>query len=89
MAREHAIKALETGIEVIYSEVSKGLDIVGTGDMGIGNTTPSSAICAVMMKRPVSEVTGRGTGITDEQLKHKIDVVERAIAVNRPTLPTQ
>jgi len=65
-------------------EAGKGLDIVGTGDMGIGNTTPSSAICAVMMKKPVAEVTGRGTGITDEQLAHKIDVIKRALEVNRP-----
>lgn len=84
MTREQAIKALETGIEIVTSEVSKGLDIVGTGDMGIGNTTPSSAICAVMTKRPVVEVTGKGTGITDEQLAHKIEVVKRALAVNRP-----
>jgi len=84
MSREQAIKALETGIEIVTSEAGKGLDIVGTGDMGIGNTTPSSAICAVMMKRPAVEVTGRGTGITDEQLAHKIEVVKRAVEVNRP-----
>ncbi len=84
MTREQAIKTLETGIEVVTSEVSKGLDIIGTGDMGIGNTTPSSAICAVMTKRPVAEVTGRGTGITDEQLAHKIGVVKSALALNRP-----
>ncbi len=84
MTREQAVKALETGIEVVSAEVSEGLDIVGTGDMGIGNTTASSAICAVMMKRPAAEVTGRGTGITDEQLAHKIEVVKSALAVNRP-----
>jgi nicotinate-nucleotide--dimethylbenzimidazole phosphoribosyltransferase len=84
MSREQAIKTLETGIEIVTSEVSRGLDIVGTGDMGIGNTTASSAICAVMTKRPVAEVTGRGTGITDEQLAHKIEVVKSALAVNRP-----
>jgi len=71
-------------MEIVAAEVAKGLDIVGTGDMGIGNTTASSAIGAVMMGRPVVEVTGRGTGITDEQLRHKIEVIERALAVNRP-----
>jgi nicotinate-nucleotide--dimethylbenzimidazole phosphoribosyltransferase len=52
--------------------------------MGIGNTTSSSAICAVMTKRPAAEVTGRGTGISDEQLAHKIEVVKSALAVNNP-----
>ncbi|MFH1031541.1 MAG: nicotinate-nucleotide--dimethylbenzimidazole phosphoribosyltransferase [Chloroflexota bacterium] len=84
MTREQAVKALETGIEVVDSELSKGLDIIGTGDMGIGNTTASSAICAVMTRKSVEEVTGRGTGISDEQLAHKIEVVKRALAVDRP-----
>jgi len=84
MTREQAIKSLETGIEIVTSEVGKGLDILGTGDMGIGNTTSSSAICAVMTERPAAEVTGRGAGITDEQLAHKIEVVKSALAVNNP-----
>jgi len=84
MTREQAVTAVETGMEIVAAEVAKGLDIVGTGDMGIGNTTASSAICAVMMGRPAAEVTGRGTGITDEQLKHKIEVIEIALAVNHP-----
>jgi len=84
MTYEQAVAAVETGIEIVTAEVAKGLDIVGTGDMGIGNTTVSSAICAVMMDKPVAEVTGRGTGINDEQLRHKIEVIEKAIAVNKP-----
>jgi len=84
MTGEQAVKCLETGIEILNSEAEKGLDIVGTGDMGIGNTTASSAICAVMTGKPVSEVTGRGTGLSDEQLAHKIEVVQRALAVNKP-----
>ena len=84
MTKEQAAKAIETGIEVVAPEVAKGLDIVGTGDMGIGNTTASSAICAIMTGRPVAEVTGRGTGIADKQLVHKIEVINRALAVNRP-----
>ena len=84
MTREQAIKAIETGIGIVNDEVARGLDIVGTGDMGIGNTTASSAICAVMTGRPAAEVTGRGTGITDEQLAHKVEVINRALEVNHP-----
>ena len=57
---------------------------LGTGEMGSGNTTPSTAIAAVLTGRPVAEVTGRGTGIDDDQLRRKISVVERALARNRP-----
>jgi nicotinate-nucleotide--dimethylbenzimidazole phosphoribosyltransferase len=70
---------------VVNAEVKKGLDIVGTGDMGIGNTTASSAIFAALSGKTAAEVTGRGTGITDEQLKHKIDVIERTLDVNKPS----
>ena len=84
MTEEQAIKAIEAGIEIVTAEVGKGLDIIGTGDMGIGNTTPSAAICAVITGKPVEETTGRGTGLTDEQLAHKIEVVKRAIQVNHP-----
>ena len=84
MTSQQAVKAIETGIEAVATEVAKGLDIVGTGDMGIGNTTASSAICAVMMGKPVAEVTGRGTGIADKQLALKIEVIDRALAVNCP-----
>jgi nicotinate-nucleotide--dimethylbenzimidazole phosphoribosyltransferase len=84
MTLQQAVTAIETGIEVVGGEVAKGFDIVGTGDMGIGNTTASSAICAAMTGEPAAEVTGRGTGISDEQLAHKIEVVKRALAVNRP-----
>lgn len=84
MTVEEAIKAVETGIEIVATEVARGLDIVGTGDMGIGNTTASSAICAIMTGKPVAKVTGRGTGITDEQLIHKVEVIKRALTVNHP-----
>lgn len=84
MTMEQAIKSIESGIEVVGAELAKGLDIVGTGDMGIGNTTASSAICAAMTGEATAEVTGRGTGISDEQLAHKIEVVKRALAINHP-----
>ena len=84
MTREQAVQCLETGIELVTGEVSRGLDIAGTGDMGIGNTTPSSAIFAAITGKPASEVTGRGTGITDEQLRHKTSVIEKALTINKP-----
>ncbi len=86
MAGEQAVTAIETGIEIVTAEAAEGLDIVGTGDMGIGNTTASSAICAVMTGKSVAEVTGRGTGIDDKQLAHKVEVINRALSVNRPDL---
>jgi nicotinate-nucleotide--dimethylbenzimidazole phosphoribosyltransferase len=84
MTPEQAIRCIETGIEIVNSEVDKGLDIVGTGDMGIGNTTASSAVLAAMTGQAPEKVTGRGTGLSDAQLAHKVDVVKRALAVNRP-----
>jgi len=84
MTNDQAVRAVEAGMELVANEVAKGLDIVGTGDMGIGNTTASSAICAVMTGKSVAEVTGRGTGIADRQLAHKIEVIDRALMVNRP-----
>ena len=84
MTEEQAIKAIEAGMEIVDAEAKKGLDIVGTGDMGIGNTTASSAIFAVISGKKVEEATGRGTGLSDEQLAHKIEVIKRALAVNKP-----
>jgi len=84
MTREEAKKSLETGIEVVGTEISRGLDIVGTGDMGIGNTTASSAVFAAITGQTAEKVTGRGTGIDDKQLEHKISVVQRALDINHP-----
>ncbi|MBI1811613.1 MAG: nicotinate-nucleotide--dimethylbenzimidazole phosphoribosyltransferase [Nitrospirae bacterium] len=84
MTREEAIKCMETGIELADGYAKKGYKIFGTGDMGIGNTTPSSAIAAVLTGRPVSEVTGKGTGITGESLQNKIKVIEKGINLNKP-----
>lgn len=84
MSREEAIDAIETGLEIVEQEVEKGLDIIGTGDMGIGNTTSSSAITAAMTGNPVAGVTGIGTGIGDKQLTHKVMVIEKALKVNQP-----
>ncbi len=84
MSRLQAVNAIEAGIEVLEDQIDRGLDIVGTGDMGIGNTTASSAICAAITGEPAEKVTGRGTGVHDQQLAHKIVVIQRALAVNQP-----
>ena len=84
MTEAQAEQALEAGIDIVNSEAKKGLDIVGTGDMGIGNTTASSAIFAAMTGLPLEKVTGRGTGLTDEQLVHKTDCIRRALECNKP-----
>lgn len=85
MTKEEAIRAIEAGIEVFEEEFNKKrIDIVGTGDMGIANTTPSSAIVAAITGAPCRDVAGRGTGIDDEQLELKIKVIERALKINDP-----
>lgn len=84
MTREQAARAVEVGIAVVQEKIDQGWDMVATGDMGIGNTTPSSAIAAVMTGLPVEQVTGRGTGLDDAGLKHKVEVIEKAIALNQP-----
>jgi len=84
MTREQALDAIQAGIDVVEGEIARGLDIVGTGDMGIGNTTASSAICAVITGESVEKVTGRGTGLAGEQLIHKVEVIQKALELNRP-----
>ena len=84
MTREEAGQALQVGVDVLNEEAANGLDLVATGDMGIGNTTPSSAITAVMTGWPVAQVVGRGTGIDDQGLERKIKVIEQALQVNQP-----
>lgn len=84
MSRRQAEECLEAGIDVVEQEIAEGLDLLGIGEMGIGNTTPSSAIVAVCTGLPAAEVTGRGTGLDDATLVRKIAVVERALQVNRP-----
>jgi nicotinate-nucleotide--dimethylbenzimidazole phosphoribosyltransferase len=84
MTREEARRSVEAGIGLFREEYEKGIDILGLGDMGIGNTTPSSAITAVLSGRSVEEVTGRGTGINDGMFAHKVETIERAIKLNKP-----
>ena len=84
MSREQAIKSLEAGIESFNEELIKGIDIIATGDMGIANTTPSSAIIACLTGADVSKVTGRGTGLNDSGVEKKIDVIKTAFDINKP-----
>jgi nicotinate-nucleotide--dimethylbenzimidazole phosphoribosyltransferase len=84
MTRDEAVKCIESGIEVATRYAERGCKMAGTGDMGIGNTTPSSAIASVITGTPVREVTGRGTGISDEALERKIEVIEGAMRLNKP-----
>ena len=85
MTRDEAIKAVCAGIEV-FEEVNSQtqIDMAATGDMGIGNTTPSSAIIAVFSGAEVESVTGRGTGIDDQTYQQKIAAIKKAIQVNQP-----
>jgi nicotinate-nucleotide--dimethylbenzimidazole phosphoribosyltransferase len=84
LTRAQAESAINEGIDVAQAEIANGLDLLATGDMGIGNTTASAAITAVLTGRPVSEVTGRGTGVDDAGLAQKIAIIEKAIAFNQP-----
>jgi nicotinate-nucleotide--dimethylbenzimidazole phosphoribosyltransferase len=84
MTREQAARSVLTGIEVVAGQAARGLDLVATGEMGIGNTTPASAIAAVYSGLPVAEVTGRGTGVDDDGLALKVKAIERGLALHRP-----
>ncbi|MFH1996213.1 MAG: nicotinate-nucleotide--dimethylbenzimidazole phosphoribosyltransferase [Candidatus Omnitrophota bacterium] len=84
MTKDEAVRSLEAGIEVFNREFAKGIDIAGTGDMGIGNTTPSSAIVSAITGSSVETVTGRGTGVNDDSYRIKIDVIKKGLAVNNP-----
>jgi len=83
MTRTHAAMAVEAGIEVANG-LAEEVDVFATGEMGIGNTTPSTAIAAVFTGKTVAELTGRGTGIDDTRLQRKIAVIEKALARNTP-----
>jgi len=83
MSMANAIRSVESGIEVV-NELADSVDVFGTGDMGIGNTTPSTAIAAVITGRSVEELTGRGTGLDDAQLAHKQRVIKQILECNKP-----
>jgi len=84
MTHKEAKQCIITGIELANEYTKKGYKIFGTGEMGIANTTPSSAITAVLTNKSIKEVTGKGTGIGDAALNNKIKVIEDAISINKP-----
>lgn len=84
MSRDEAIKSLQTGIDIARSEGKKGVSLLAAGEMGIGNTSPSSAIAAVLTQTPVEIVTGVGSGISSEKQREKIMLLKQAIACNKP-----
>jgi nicotinate-nucleotide--dimethylbenzimidazole phosphoribosyltransferase len=84
MSREQALQSIQRGAAIARGLAKEGIRMIGTGDMGIGNTTPSTAIAAVATGMPVAGLTGRGTGIDDAQLAHKTDVITQSITLTRP-----
>ena len=84
MTRQQASRALMAGAEVVGAELAQGLDVLGVGEMGIGNTTPAAAIAAALIGCPAAEVVGRGTGVVDAGLGRKVMAVENALSVNQP-----
>ncbi len=84
MTRSQAIKAIKCGWDLAKEAFESGCNLIAVGEMGIGNTTPSSAIYATITGKPVDEVTGKGTGIDENALKRKRKIVEKAIKVNKP-----
>ncbi|MCR4672280.1 MAG: nicotinate-nucleotide--dimethylbenzimidazole phosphoribosyltransferase [Lachnospiraceae bacterium] len=84
MSREQALRAVLCGIETACGAAEEGVKVLGVGEMGIGNTTTSSAVLAVLTGHDAEEVTGRGAGITESAYKNKIAVIKKAIALNAP-----
>ena len=84
MTRDQAIAAIELGARVVREEIVVGLDLLACGEMGIGNTTPATAIISVLTGRQPREVAGPGTGITADGVSHKARIIAKAIAINQP-----
>lgn len=84
MTKEEAWNAVMVGVRMAGSLKEQGYDILATGEMGIGNTTTSSAVAAVLLQKPVEEVTGKGAGLTTEGLCRKIEVIQHAIEIHKP-----
>ena len=84
MTREQAEEAVLVGIRLVKELSEQGYDLIATGEMGIGNTTTSSAVVSVLLEKEVEEVTGRGAGLSSEGLLRKIEAIRKAIEVNRP-----
>lgn len=83
MSKEEAIAAIEVGIEMVEKLQAEGYNVLATGEMGIGNTSTSSAICSVLLNQSVEKVTGKGAGLTSKDLEHKIEVIKESIRINQ------
>ena len=84
MTREQAERAILTGIALVGEKVAAGYNLIITGEMGIGNTTTSSAVFSVLQQLPPEQVTGRGAGLSGAGLRHKVEVIAKAIALHQP-----
>jgi nicotinate-nucleotide--dimethylbenzimidazole phosphoribosyltransferase len=84
MSRNEAVRSVETGVELARDAAAEGIELLGIGEMGIGNTTAASAIAATITELSPEEVTGRGAGVDDAGLDRKIAAVKRALEINRP-----
>jgi nicotinate-nucleotide--dimethylbenzimidazole phosphoribosyltransferase len=86
MSEKEANLSIEIGIELAHEAIDSGVTLIGTGEMGIANTTPSAALFTAFMDKTPEEVTGVGTGIDNERLKHKVEVVKKALEVNKDSM---
>ncbi len=84
MTRDEAVRAVLTGIGIVKERKEEGYDILATGEMGIGNTTTSSAVAAVLLDKPAETLTGRGAGLSGEGLRRKKEVIAKALALHKP-----
>ena len=84
MTRTQAEQAVLTGMDLVREQQARGVRLLATGEMGIGNTTTSSAVASVLLDRPAEEMTGRGAGLSDEGLARKVAAIRKALEVNRP-----
>lgn len=84
MTMEETLQSIEVGIEMVNSKAEEGVDLIATGEMGIGNTTSSSAILAAFSGCPSEKIAGRGTGVNDEGLQRKREAIKKALQINKP-----
>ena len=84
MTRQQAVDAIAAGMGLVRAQKAAGVQLLATGEMGIGNTTTSSAVAAVLLGQPVERMTGRGAGLSDAGLARKLDAIRRGIVQNQP-----
>jgi len=84
MSHAQAVECLLAGAEICLKQIEGGMDILATGEMGIGNTTPSAAIAAVFTGQPIEAIAGRGTGLDDRGLQQKVAIIRKCLEINQP-----